>query len=147
MLASGPKTFKDLLVTTTPAKYIMSLGQVIIILSILGAGYGLAGAHAVLIESAPKDKEMLVTSPKTAVLRFNEKIEKSMARFKLTTSEGRIISLPAPTGKDNSQGPDCLTVLLPVLKRGDYLLHYKILSIDGHVVTGVIRFSVTGSGK
>jgi methionine-rich copper-binding protein CopC len=133
-------------VTTTDARCIMALRQVIITLLILGAGSGLAGAHAVVIESSPKDKETLILAPKQAVLRFNAKVEKSLARFSLTTSDGRIIPLPGPIKKYNSEAVDHLEILLPSLRPGDYFLRYKVMSIDGHTTIGVLRFSVI-SGK
>jgi methionine-rich copper-binding protein CopC len=136
------RIYREVTVTTAGARFIMALRQVIITLLVLGAGSGLAGAHAVVIESSPKDKEALVIAPREAVLRFNSKVEKSLARFSLSTSNGRIIPLPGPIKKYNDQAPDRLVVPLPNLKPGGYLLRYKVLSIDGHATIGVIRFSV-----
>jgi len=120
----------------------MALRQVIITILILGPGAGLAGAHAAVVESSPKDKEVLILAPKEVVLRLNAKIEKSLARFSLTTSNGRIIPLPIPIKKYNAEDPNRLVIPLPTLGPGNYFLRYKVLSIDGHTTIGVLRFSV-----
>jgi len=109
----------------------------------LCVGSGLAGAHSVVVESSPKDKEVLTHAPKEVVLRFNAKIEKSLARVSLVTSDGRKIPLPAPAG-NYGDSPDRLVISLPNLGSGSYLLHFKVLSTDGHATSGVLRFSIVG---
>jgi methionine-rich copper-binding protein CopC len=109
---------------------------------LLGTGFDLAGAHAVVIESSPTDNEVLTSAPGEVVLRFNAKIEKSLARVTLATSAGRIIPMLAPMKEHSRATPDRLVITLPNIGPGDYLLRYKVLSVDGHVVIGVLRFSV-----
>jgi len=138
--------YKEVSLTITGARCITALRQVIITLLILGAGSGLAAAHAVVIGSSPRDKEVLILAPREAVLRFNVKVEKSLARFSLTTGNGRIIPLPGPIKQYNGEAPDRLVIPLPSLRQGDYFLRYKVMSIDGHATIGVLRFSVI-SGK
>ena len=111
----------------------------VIALVVLLAGSGPAGAHAVVIESSPKDKEILPRAPKEVMFRFNSKIEKSLARISLTSNTGRTIPLPRLTA---AGPPDRLVIPLPNIGPGDYLLRYKILSTDGHTTSGMLRFSV-----
>jgi copper resistance protein C len=134
--------YKEVTVTTACARCIIALRQVIITILILGAGSGLASAHAVVIESSPKDKEVLIVAPREAVLLFDAKVVKSLARFSLTTSNGRIIPLPGPIKKYNGEAPDRLVIPLPTMGPGEYLLRYKVLSIDGHITIGVLHFSL-----
>ena len=102
---------------------------------------GLAGAHAVVVESSPGDNEVLARSPREVVLRFDARIEKSLTRLSLTTSDGRTIPLPQPADK-YGEDPDRLVIPLPGLGPGHYILRYKVLSTDGHATPGLLRFSV-----
>ena len=120
------------------------LRQLFATVLILCAGSGLAGAHSVVIESSPKDKEVLARAPREVILRFSAKIEKSLTRISLTSSDGRTIPLPGLIREDIREAPDRLVIPLPMLGPGEYLLRYKVLSTDGHATSGVLRFSVVG---
>ncbi len=102
-------------------------------------------AHAVLMESNPADGSILANPPSQVVLRFNARIEKSLARFVLAASTGKVVPLPI-ISKNISKGdaPDRLVVPLPRLQPGAYTLRYKVLATDGHATQGILRFSVTG---
>lgn len=104
-----------------------------------------AHAHAVVIESSPRDGARLVSPPGAIVLRFNARIEKPLARLSLTTADGRNVPLPPLSPEQwNKGGDDRLMIPLPHLGPGSYFLRYKILSADGHATPGILRFTVTG---
>ena len=126
------------------AMTIKVLLQVAIVFLALWSDTGFAYAHALVIESSPKDGEVLSSAPGEVALRFNEKIEKSLATFSLTTSNGRVIRLPAQTKKYGGEAPERLVIQLPDLGPNDYILRYKILSTDGHATSGILRFRVVG---
>ncbi|MGD0885785.1 MAG: copper resistance CopC family protein [Thermodesulfovibrionales bacterium] len=124
------------------ARFSRVLSQVIIALVVLEAGSNHASAHAVVVDSSPKDTEVLTRAPKEVVLRFNAKIEKSLARFSLTAGEGRIIPIPTPTKQRSGEAFDRLVIPMPAIGPGEYLLRYRVFSIDGHATTGVLRFRI-----
>ncbi len=111
---------------------------------LLGAFSGSASAHSVVVESSPKDKEVLSRAPAEVMMRFSAKIERSLTRVSLSTGNGQTIPLPAATEKAAGNTPDRLVIPLPSLQPGEYLLRYKVLSTDGHATTGILRFSVVG---
>ncbi len=111
---------------------------------LLGAFSGPAAAHSVVVESSPKDKEVLPRAPAEVMIRFSAKIERSLTRASLSTGNGQIISLPAVTEKAGGDRPDRLVIPLPSLGPGDYLLRFKVLSTDGHATSGVLHFRVVG---
>jgi methionine-rich copper-binding protein CopC len=117
------------------------LTQVIIALVILQACSNHADAHAVVVESSPKDKEVLTRAPRAVVLRFNAMIEKSLSRFTLTAGGGRIIPLPPPMTQ-RTEAPDRFVIPMPDIGPGEYLLHYKVFSRDGHATIGILRFRI-----
>jgi len=127
------------LIHTRSARVVTLLCLAVIPLVLLWAGSGPAWAHAVVMESSPKDKEILTCAPKEVILHFNSKIEKSLVRISLTGSGGRTIPLPRPAA---GGPPDRLVIPLPGISPGDYVLRYRVLSTDGHATSGVLRFSV-----
>ena len=101
-------------------------------------------AHAILIESSPKQDETIKPPTTQAVLRFNARIEKRVVRVKLFDAGGHELKLPAlPEDKD---GPaDRLLIALPKLGAGAYQLQYDVLAADGHITPGLLKFSVAAS--
>jgi len=116
--------------------------QLLVTVLVLWVFAGPAGAHSVVIESSPKEKEVLTRAPTEVVLRFSAKIEKSLTRLSFSTNNGRMIALPTSLEKSASKAPDRLVIPLPNLEPGEYHLRYTVLSIDGHATSGALHFSV-----
>ena len=95
-------------------------------------------AHSILVESAPAHGAKLSTSPPTAQLRFNSRIEPALTRVSL--AEGR----HQPTALEISKESvvDRIIVPLPPLAPGVYTLIYRVLALDGHVTKGLVQFTV-----
>jgi methionine-rich copper-binding protein CopC len=103
-----------------------------------------ATAHAIVLESVPAADAVLTQPPANAMLRFNSKIEKRLTRVTLTASGGT--ARPLPILNDDGAGsgePDRVVVSLGSLTPGPYVLRYKVLSADGHVTEGALRFTVS----
>ncbi len=97
-------------------------------------------AHAIVIESNPREGAVLKQAPGRVQLRFNVKIEKALTRVTLTKDNKQAIVLPQA---DFNQGaPDRLEVPLPPLEPGNYIMRYSVLAADGHATQGVLRFSI-----
>jgi copper resistance protein C len=104
-----------------------------------------AAAHAIVLESVPARDAVLNHAPERVVLRFNSKIEKRLSRITLSTgSEAPVPVSIATDGPDGDAQPDRLVVPLRPLPPGSYILRYKVLSADGHITEGALRFTVTG---
>ncbi len=104
-----------------------------------------AAAHAIVLESVPTRDAVLERSPQQVILRFNSKIEKRLARVTLAARGGASIPVSiANDGRGQDLEPDRLVVPLKALPPGSYVLRYKVLSADGHVTEGALRFTVTG---
>ncbi len=100
-------------------------------------------AHAIVIGSDPADGATLPQPPTQVVLRFNAKIVHSLAVYDLASESGKRIVMPARVDKGAiALLPDCLVVPMPRLKRGSYVLRYKVLATDGHATLGILRFSI-----
>ncbi len=100
----------------------------------------LCWAHAIVIESNPREGAVLKQAPSRVLLRFNVKIEKALTRVTLTKDNQQALVLPQV---DFNQGsPDRLEVPLPPLEPGNYIMRYSVLAADGHATQGVLRFSI-----
>lgn len=95
-------------------------------------------AHSLLLESSPPADGVLGASPPEVRLRFNNRIEKKLARLRLHAPAGGVRALPP--GLD---GPAAeLRAPVPPLAPGRYRLEWRVLSTDGHVASGVFGFRV-----
>jgi len=103
----------------------------------------IARGHAVLVESSPKQDEVLKQAPREAVLRFDARIEKKVTRATLVDGDGKKVKLP-PIPEDKDGPPERLVIALPELKPGAYRLEYRVLASDGHATPGLIKFSIAG---
>ncbi len=93
-----------------------------------------AFAHASLVGSEPPDGVTLADAPATLRLSFNEPVSPLVVRLIGPAGE----SLPATVKAENST----LTIVPPGLRRGSYVLSWRVISADGHPVGGAVLFSV-----
>lgn len=110
------------------------------ILAGLGVGAGSAWAHSSLVSSTPAADAALDQVPSSIELVFNQDISESFATVVLTDSSGEQRQLPGVT----VSGP---TVRAPIessssMRAGRHTIGYRVLSADGHPITGEIVFSV-----
>lgn len=126
----------------------LSLSAGVLTTAVLLVSPGSAGAHALLLEASPPHEAVLARSPERIVLRFNSRLEHRLTRITLTDSQGRAVPLVHPVSGDpvgrDSQAR--LTVLLPPLPPGTYILRYRVLATDGHITEGLLRFIVNPTG-
>ena len=105
-----------------------------------------ASAHAIVLESAPAPDAVLVRAPARVMLRFNSKIEKRLTRVTLAAAGGppRPVSV-ASIGRGDDPEPDRIVAPLNPLPPGRYVIRYRVLSADGHITEGALRFTVSPS--
>lgn len=97
-------------------------------------------AHSNSVETNPLHGAMLEKLPAEATVTFNEAPKK--ADLALTTPDGQVHVLRARIAEST------VTVNLPAAApRGRYLLAYRVVSADGHPVSGVASFTVTSGPK
>ena len=114
-------------------------------LSSLLAAVGLAAslvspalAHSLLIASVPPAGAVVNGAPSVS-LRFNNRIEKKLSQIRLVPPGGEAHVLPVRA----DGAVDALEAPLPPLRPGRYRVDWRVLSTDGHVVSGSFAFSVS----
>ncbi len=100
---------------------------------LLGALTG-AQAHAHLEGSTPADGSVLATVPGELVLQFSESAR--LTALAIARDGGAAQPLrPLPQSSARR-----IVVALPALSPGDYVVSWRVLGADGHVVPGQVRF-------
>lgn len=102
-----------------------------------------ASAHAVLEGSTPAPGASVKTSPKNVVLRFSEPITVPRDGVKVFDGKGNAVKIGA-VGREN-RSTSTVSIALPKLGDGQYVVTYQIVSDDGHPVDGSIVFAVGDS--
>jgi len=89
-----------------------------------------ARAHSLLLESAPAAEAQLAAPPAEISLRFNNRIEKKLSTIRLVDERGGVRPVTM------------LTASVPFLDPGAWRVEWRVLSTDGHVVSGRFSFRV-----
>lgn len=97
---------------------------------------GSASAHASLVSVEPRDGSVLREPPKRIELRFNESV--TAGAINLIDATGRLREDAGVAAKD-----EAVVVTVPAdLPNGTQIVSYRVISADGHPVTGAVTFSV-----
>jgi copper transport protein len=109
---------------------------------IMVAGSPTAAAHAALVSSDPLDGARLDRAPDRVTLRFDEPVQIVAGATRVISTAGGRADTGQPTPGDGGR-----SVIITL--RGDlghrpasYLVGYRVVSADGHVVAGSVRFGV-----
>lgn len=99
-----------------------------------------AAAHAQLESTTPEDGAVLEHAPGEAEFEFNESVTPIDGHIRLDSAGQDPIELPARTSDTR------VVVDFPAgLDDGSYTLSYRVISADGHPVSGAIAFRVGDS--
>ena len=114
-----------------------SLAVMLAALVLLTIGRSPADAHASLVATSPEDGSRIATAPRSIALTFSEDVDSAFVAVKapdgttVTTSEPRITGGRVTADLARSD------------QRGRFTVAYRIVSDDGHPVTGEFAFTTT----
>ena len=113
-----------------------SLAACLFSLALLALSCVSALAHAYLVESRPGDGDLLREQPAQVELVFSEPVEITTASH--VDPLGIVARLPLPPGTRAN-----VALALPAgLAQGSHLVSWRVISQDGHSVSGSIVFSI-----
>lgn len=129
--------------TTTPSHAALrsTVGGVLLAIAAALLAAPPASAHDRLLESTPADEAELSGPPEALDLRFSGEVQTIGASFSVVDADGSEIATGDPA-------LDGQTLSLPItddLTNGDYEARWRVVSSDGHPISGVVSFSVTGA--
>lgn len=119
--------------------FVRSVGAALTLLALLMAMVVTAApadAHARLESSSPKDGATLTAVPPEIMLRFNEPIKDGLNQVTVTSGSDDVA-----TGKVQVEGSSVYQPVDFQMDPGEYTVSYKVVSADGHPVSGSFSFS------
>ncbi len=96
-----------------------------------------AHAHTDLVSTAPADGDVLDAAPAAVTLTFNEELLEAAVRVSITDENGAVVAKDIAT----STGSDVTVPWPEDLEAGTYTVSYRVVSGDGHPVSGDITFT------
>ncbi|HEV7976844.1 copper resistance CopC family protein [Amycolatopsis sp.] len=119
------------------------LGAVALGMLILALTAPAASAHSVLESSSPAKDSSIATAPAEVVLQFNEPLDTGFTELAVLGPDG---TSHWEGGAPVITGPKLSAPLKPLGQAGKYTVHYRIVSTDGHPVSGSLTFTLTSPG-
>jgi methionine-rich copper-binding protein CopC len=108
---------------------------------LLGAGPALA--HSRLQSSNPSNGASLDTAPQQVSLTFNEEMTPGFSTITVVGPDGTHYE----TGDVAADGGTVSRSVLPLGPAGQYKIGYRVVSADGHPVSGEVSFTLTTAGQ
>ena len=109
------------------------------LLSLLIVLPGNAMAHAILVKAQPDKESTVTTAPKEVVLRFNDAVGEEFLALAIVDDKGKRVD--AHDAKLDLTDRANLRASVDVQTPGRYMVRYRVLSADGHVVSGKYFFT------
>lgn len=97
-----------------------------------------AGAHDVLEGAEPSAGETLTEAPDELVLTYSDAVQQVGNRVSVTDSAGEVVAEGEPT----ADGPVVTFDLPEDLADGSYTTTWRVVSSDGHPISGTTDFTV-----
>lgn len=101
----------------------------------------MAAAHAVVVSAEPAARSVMPAGEVAIDLEFNSRIDATRSRLAVMDGENRSTTLAiaedAPANRLQSR--------TPALTPGKYLLEWYVLSTDGHITRGRLKFEVAAT--
>ena len=130
-------------VSRGPGRLVASLAAA---LSVFALNVSPVAAHGELVSSDPEANASLTESPAGLSLRFTEPLDPTNTSVELLDPSQQ--SVPGLGGVEIEDQGRTLTVSLPELEPGVYVVSYQVLStVDGHVTSGSFAFQVDPTGS
>ena len=111
------------------------VSKIVAIAILAGLAGGTANAHTQLSSSTPADQSVIDSAPDVVQLTFSATVRLTALSLQSGTGQ-QALDLEAP-------GPaTTFAVALPHLGPGEYVLEWRALAEDTHVMTGEIAFTI-----
>lgn len=102
---------------------------------------GVAQGHAHVQKSEPANNSTVTQLPKNVVLEFNEAVQLTVLTLQKGDDKAQELKpLPSAAAK-------VITVSMPTVDAGSYIIKWRAAGDDGHVTAGKVLFNVAPAGK
>ena len=126
--------------TSVPRTLVVAAATALASLLLVLSG-GPAAAHTGLRSSEPADGETWIVAPDAVTLTFATAVASEFAQVAVTGPDGESVT-------SGEVAIDGAVVSQPVSTTGDgaYVVAYRVVSDDGHPVSGQLTFALAGTG-
>ena len=114
------------------------LGLLVVAIGLILGPATPARAHAVLVSSSPVPDVVLSNAPTEVVLTFSESVRQVPGKIRVLSPNGSRVDRGEPT----FDGAVVRIPVDPTGPKGTYLVSYRVISADGHPVSGGYTYSV-----
>ena len=116
--------------------------QTLLVMSFAAGAMQTALAHTELAETVPADRAMIAAAPENLRLKFSEPVRLTALTVQRDGATKRSLGpLPADTA-------EAFAIALPTtLENGHYVVTWRALSEDTHVMSGEFMFAVGAEGS
>ncbi|MFC5864523.1 copper homeostasis periplasmic binding protein CopC [Acidicapsa dinghuensis] len=114
-----------------------TLLSTVIALSVAAAPSAFAHAHPTTMAPAP---DSTGPAPSKISITFSEAVEPKFSSIKLTNMEGK--SADPQSSAAVPGDPKTISLPVPTLPAGTYIVHWVNVSVDGHRLQGSYKFTV-----
>ncbi|MGG5259375.1 copper resistance CopC family protein [Phycicoccus avicenniae] len=124
-------------VVTVIVVALVTIGLVASALPVFASQAAALPMHAQLVKSSPADGATLTTTP-TVTLTFSEEVNEQFLQVRVRG--------PVRAEADGEPVVDGRTVtqaLVPDLVAGKHVVSYRVVSVDGHPISGTVTFTTT----
>jgi LPXTG-motif cell wall-anchored protein len=101
-----------------------------------------AAAHAVLLSTAPSSSSNVTSAPATVVLNFNEEPQGRYSTIHVTGPDGQ----RRDSGAVRVVNDSVTESLGGTRPAGKYVVDWRVISADGHPVSGQVTFTASAAG-
>lgn len=115
----------------------MLIAAFLVAACIVFTGQSPADAHASLVSTDPADGSQVVTAPETVELTFSEDLGTGFVAVR--APDGTKVGTSEPRFSGTRMSAD----LAESQQSGVYTVAYRVVSVDGHPVTGQFTFTAT----
>ena len=106
--------------------------------AVIALSPGIARAHAIVVAAQPAMNSTVEQGELEIRLDFNSQIDRQRSRLSLQRPDGsELVIAPAPDGPAGVLAGRAQATL-----SGRWKLRWQVLSLDGHITRGEVRFSV-----
>ena len=125
-------------------RLLQPLRLVLLTLALVTLAAAPASAHSELLESTPADGERLTVAPTEIELVFGEDVQQQGGAILVTGTDG--VRYDRPSSFATSDNVATVRLTPASSAPGRYLVAYRIVSADGHVVDGSFGYRVLETG-
>ncbi|MFG2235022.1 copper resistance CopC/CopD family protein [Streptomyces sp. NPDC048723] len=118
-----------------------ALALVAALLALILGGAGSAFAHAGLSGSDPAEGTVLDTAPQQVTLTFTESVSFSEDSLRVLSPENERVN-PRPAQRADGKENTARVELSDQLPQGTYTVAWRVVSADGHPISGAFVFSI-----